>query len=86
MAVEVGERFGVVVNHGVEVEGLRVGEVCVGDGDGNFGPVGGEPAAPAVGVVAGAEIVVAGRPVAALGGRAAVTSEEAGGLKTGQYT
>jgi hypothetical protein len=60
MTVEVGEGFGVVVDHGVEVEGLWVGEVGVGDGRGNSGPVGAEPAAEAVGVVAGAEVVVAG--------------------------
>src|SRR5689334_8238025 len=66
MAVEVGEGFGVVGDHRVEVEGLRVGQVGVGDGSGNGGPVGGEPAAEAVGVVAGAEIVVAGFGVAFL--------------------
>jgi hypothetical protein len=66
VAVEVGEGFGVVGDHGVEVEGLGVGEVGVGDGDGGAGPVGGEPAAEAVGVVAGAEVVVAGFGVALL--------------------
>ncbi|HEV2194403.1 MAG TPA: hypothetical protein VGR55_02420 [Candidatus Acidoferrum sp.] len=66
MAVEVGEGFGIVGDHGVEVEGLRVGEVGVGDSFGDGGPVGGEPAAEAVGVVAGAEIVVAGFGVALL--------------------
>ena len=48
VAVEVGEGFGVVGDHGVEVEGLRVGEVGVGNGDGCAGPVGAEPAAVAV--------------------------------------
>src|SRR5690242_13402882 len=43
VAVEVGERFGVVADHGVEVEGLRVGKVGVGDGNRHGGPVGGEP-------------------------------------------
>src|SRR5438128_2077316 len=66
MAVEVGEGFGVVGNHRVEIEGLRVGEVGVGDGSGDGGPIGGEPAAEAVGVVAGAEVVVAGFGVALL--------------------
>src|SRR5208337_1263140 len=37
MPVEVGEGFRVVVDHGVEVEGLRVGEVGVGDCDGDVG-------------------------------------------------
>lgn len=64
MAVEVGEGFGVVGDHGVEVEGLRVGEIGVRDRDGDGGPVGAEPTAEAVGVVAGAEIVVAGFGVA----------------------
>ena len=64
VAVEVGEGFGVVGDHGIEVEGLRVGEVGVGDGNGDAGPVGGEPAAEAAGVVAGAEVVVAGFGVA----------------------
>src|SRR6266481_2559656 len=66
MAVEVGEGFGVVGDHGIEVERLRVGEVGVGDGRGDGGPVGSEPAAKAVGVVAGAEVVVAGFGVAFL--------------------
>ena len=59
VAVEVGEGFGVVGDHGVKVEGLRVGEVGVGDSFGDGGPVGGEPAAKAVGVVARGEVVVA---------------------------
>jgi len=66
MAVEVGEGFGIVGDHGVEVEGLRVGEVGVGHGHGDGGPVGGEPAAKTVGVVARAEVVVAGFGVAFL--------------------
>ena len=66
MPVEIFEGFGVVVNHGVEVEGLRVVQVGVGDGGGDGGPVGGEPAAEAGGVVAGAEVVVAGFGVALL--------------------
>ncbi len=45
MTVEIGEGFGVVVDHGVEVEGLRVGEVGVGNGGRNGGPDGAEPAA-----------------------------------------
>jgi hypothetical protein len=59
VAVEVGEGFGVVGDHGVEVEGLGVGEVGVRDGHGNRGPIGAEPAAEAVGVVACTEVVVA---------------------------
>jgi hypothetical protein len=64
VAVEVGEGFGVVGDHGVEVESLRVGEIGVGDGNGDGGPVGAEPAAEAAGVIAGAEVVVAGFGVA----------------------
>src|SRR2546427_8039898 len=66
VAVEVGEGFGVVGDHGIEVEGLRVGEIGVRDGNGDGGPVGAKPAAEAVGVVAGAEVVVAGFGVAFL--------------------
>src|SRR5579871_6862640 len=64
VAVEVGEGFGGVGDHGVEIEGLRIGEVGVGHGRGNRGPVGGEPATKAVGVVASTEVVVAGFGVA----------------------
>jgi len=56
---EVGEGFGVVGDHGIEIEGLGVGEVGVGDGSGDGGPgkpVCGEPAAKAVGIVAVVEI------------------------------
>ena len=35
VAVEVGEGFRVVGDHGVEVKGLRVGDIGVGDGDGD---------------------------------------------------
>ena len=66
VAVEVGEGFGVVGDHGVEVESLRVGEVGVGDRNGDRGPVGAEPAAEAIGVVARAEVVVAGFRIAFL--------------------
>ena len=66
MAVEVGEGFGVVGDHGVKVEGLRVGEVGVGDGHGDVRPIGAEPAAEAVGIVARAKVVVAGFRVALL--------------------
>jgi len=66
MAVEVGEGFGVVRDHGVKVERLRIGEVGVGNCNGDGGPVGAEPAAEAVGVVARAEVVVAGFRVAFL--------------------
>lgn len=66
MAVEVGEGFRVVGDHGVEVKGLGVGEIRVGDGRGDGGPIGAEPASEAVGVVASAEIVVAGFGVAFL--------------------
>ena len=45
---------------------MRVGEVGVGDGNGDVGPIGAEPAAEAVGIVARAEIVVAGFRVALL--------------------
>jgi len=64
VAVEVGEGFGVVGDHGIEVESLRVGKIGIGDGDGDRGPIGAEPAAETVGVVAGAEVVVAGFGVA----------------------
>ncbi len=66
VSVEVGEGFGVVGDHGVEVEGLRVGEIGVRDGNGDVGPIGAEPAAEAVGIVAGAEVIVAGFRVALL--------------------
>ena len=66
MTVEVGEGFGVVGDHGVKVEGLRVGEVGVGDGHGDVRPIGAEPAAEAVGIVARAKVVVAGFRVALL--------------------
>ena len=59
MAVKVGEGFGVVGDHGVEVEGLGIGEIGIGDGDGDVGPVGAEPASEAFGVVAGAEVIIA---------------------------
>ena len=72
VAVEVGEGFGVVGDHGVEVEGLGIGEIGVGDGSGNGGPfrpqgrpflrqdkpIRAEPAAKAPGVVARTKIVV----------------------------
>jgi hypothetical protein len=64
MAGEVGEGFGVVADHGVEIQSLRIGEVGVGNGSWDGGPVGGEPASEAEGVVAGAEVVVAGFGVA----------------------
>ncbi len=60
MAVEVGESFWVVVDHGVEIECLRVGEICVRHWNRDGGPVGGEPAAKGRGVGTRAEIVVAG--------------------------
>ena len=66
MAVEVGEGFGVVGDHGIEIEGLRVGEVGVRDGNRDGGPVGTEPTAKTAGVIAGAEVVVAGFGVALL--------------------
>jgi hypothetical protein len=66
VAVEVGGGFGVVGDHGVKVEGLRVGEVGVGNGNGDAGPVGGEPTTKVAGIVAGAEVVVAGFGVALL--------------------
>jgi hypothetical protein len=56
--VEVGEGFWVVGDHGIKIQGLRVGEVCVGDGDGDGRPVSAVPAVEAVGVIASAEIVV----------------------------
>ena len=64
--VEVGEGFGIVADHGVEIERLRIGQVGVGHGSGDRGPVGGEPAAEARRVVASAEVVVAGFGVAFL--------------------
>jgi hypothetical protein len=45
---------------------LRVGEVGVGDGNGDAGPVGAEPAAETAGVITSAEVVVAGFGVALL--------------------
>jgi len=45
---------------------LRVDEIGVGDWNGDVGPIRGEPAAEAVGVVAGAEVVVASFGVAFL--------------------
>src|SRR5437762_13054512 len=48
MAIEVGEGFGVIGDHGIEVECLRIGEVGVGHGYRDVGPVGGEPASDAV--------------------------------------
>jgi hypothetical protein len=66
VAVEVGGGFGVIGDHGIEIEGLRVGEIGVRDGDGDGGPVGAEPAAKALAVVAGAEFVVPGFGVAFL--------------------
>src|SRR6266478_4197399 len=66
MAVEVGERFGVVGDHGVEIEGLRVGEVGIGDRCWDGGPIRAQPSTEAVGVVARAEVVVAGFGVALL--------------------
>jgi len=64
VAVEIGEALRVIGDHRVEIESLRVAKVGVGDGGGNSGPIAGEPAAEAVGVVAGAEVVVAGFGVA----------------------
>jgi hypothetical protein len=69
MTIEVGGSFGVVVDHGVKVEGLRVGEGCVGDRLRDGGPVGAEPATEAVGVVAGAEVGNWGGGVAEMGWR-----------------
>ncbi len=57
---------------------MRVGEVGIGDGNGGTGPIGGEPAAEAAGVVACPEVIVAGFGVALLafefvsGGRGAI--------------
>jgi len=44
VAVRVGAGDGVVADVGVEVEGLGVGEVGIGDGFGLVGPVGGHEA------------------------------------------
>src|SRR5712692_11686283 len=66
MAVEVGEGLRVVGNHGVEVQGLRVNKVGVRNRSGDGGPVGAEPAAETVGIVARAEVVIAGLGVALL--------------------
>ena len=60
MAIEVGERFGVVTHHGIEVEGLRVGQIRIWNGRGDRRPIRREPAAEARCVVTGAEVVVAG--------------------------
>lgn len=60
VAVEVGGSFRVVGDHGVKIEGLRVGEIGVRHRNGDGGPVGTEPAAKAAGIVAGTEVVVAG--------------------------
>ena len=66
MAVEVGEGLGVIGDHGVEIESLRVGEIGVRNGSRDGGPIGTQPAAEAIGVVACAEVVVAGFGVALL--------------------
>ena len=68
MAVEVGESFWVVADHGVEVEGLGVGEIGVGDRSGNGGPVGREKAAVGGGVVTRVIVVVSGFGIAFLAG------------------
>jgi len=57
MAVGIGGGDGVVEDVAVEVEGLGVFEVGVGNGLGGFGPVGGEEAAEEGGVVAGTETI-----------------------------
>jgi hypothetical protein len=62
--VEVGEGFGIVGDHRVEIESLRVGQVGVRDCDWDVRPISAGPAAEAVGVVASAEIVVASFRVA----------------------
>src|SRR5208337_4844031 len=80
--IEVGEGFGVIRDHGVEVEGLRVGEVGVGDGDGDVGPIGAEPAAEAVGIVARAEVVVAGFRVALLALELVIVLEAGVGVRS----
>jgi hypothetical protein len=67
MTIEVGGSFGVVVDHGVQIQRLRISEIGVGDGEG--GPVGAEPTAEAVGVVAGAEVGNWGGGVAEMGWR-----------------
>src|SRR5215470_6439787 len=66
MTVKVGEGFGVVGDHGVEIESLWIREVRVRNRNRDARPVGGKPAAEAVGVVACAEVVVAGFGVALL--------------------
>ena len=68
MAVDVGAGDGVVADVGVEVEGLGVGEVGIGDGFGFVGPVGGKEAAKKRIVVARAEVYEAIFVVAFLAG------------------
>src|SRR6266568_7395365 len=66
VAVEISKALRVIRHHCVQVQRLRVGEIGVGDGNGDGGPISAEPAAEAVGVVAGVEVVVAGFCVALL--------------------
>src|SRR6185437_7707768 len=59
VGVEAGD--GIVEDVAVEVEGLGIGQVGVGDGLGELGPIGAEEAAEACFVVAGAERVSGGQ-------------------------
>ena len=58
MPVEVGEAFGIVGHHGIEIQRLRIRQVGVWDRRGHRRPVRAQPAAEAPGVVARAEVVV----------------------------
>src|SRR6185437_13283754 len=68
MPVRVGGGDRVVEDVAVEVEGLGVFEVGVGDGLGGAGPIGGEEAAERGVVVAGAEVAEVGFRVEELAG------------------
>ena len=64
VAVEIGGGFGIVGDHSVEVEGLGICKVGIWYGHWSCRPVGAEPTAVAIGVVASAKVVVAGFLVA----------------------
>src|SRR5579859_1837801 len=58
MTLEVGEGFWVVDNHGIKVEGFRVGEVGVGDGNRDGRPVRAQPSSKTVRIVPRSKIII----------------------------
>jgi hypothetical protein len=58
VAVEVGEAFGIVAHHRVQIQRLRIRQVRVGNWFRHRRPVRAQPAAKAPGVIARAEVVV----------------------------